>query len=526
MVLSFDAGEPLFENIHQFAHLQAIVWELIIPVKGARLKQLGEDGSLLLRLLEKADVLDFPGVSNVGTGGDDRLSQDIVAKNGSHLLFSHFLKRGKTSAMVAATARWGSIDGFSLMFRTMGPIARPGIISEGIRTWWNFTTGEDINTHSKDGPPINIVLTFFAEFLNDLIRNPQIQRLGIAFEKLRSLGAISSPNVSQYFTALFPKYEKLDLPAEGEQDVIKTIIERIMADPETATLFRDGGMIRRMIFGNGVSTVIEALIDQATGIVASRIMEKRRGKVESEFLQLIDEAAPGESSEDFRRKELLSRWSKNIRDMLGANESFDPKISEQISQSVRKLLTVLPEDLDSIPINIIESRRNTVEYVQTQLSKWRDREHSGSYPLEAGVPELGDTSRLLGYLCDSVSTNEVSEWLRENFGWVNDRSVARNSRRYLAVYLTDRLLGAGKKPHRTVDSNDGANSYALLRKLAEAQARRNSCQPDECPHYISILGPFFKRLDELATAPGGRRPPQSGDEELKVLLSEIKKMIL
>ena len=381
MVLSFDAGEPLFENIHQFAHLQALAWELIVPVKRARLKQLGEDGYLLLRLLEQADILDFPGVSNVGTGGDDRLSQDIVAKNGSHLLFSHFLKRGKTSAMVAATARWGSIDGFCLMFRTMGPIARPGIISEGIRTWWNFTTGEDINTHSKDGPPINIVLTFFAEFLNDLIRNPQIQRFGIAFEKLRSLGAISSPNVSKYFTAIFPKYEELALPTEGKQAVIETIVERIMADPETATLFRDGGMIRRMIYGNGVSTVIEALVDQAAGVSASRSMEKRRVKVELEFLQMIDEAAPGESSEDFRRKELLSRWSQNIRTRLGANVSFDPKISEVISQGLRKLLTVLPEDLDSIPINIVEARRNTSEYVQVQLSKWIGREHSGSYPL-------------------------------------------------------------------------------------------------------------------------------------------------
>ncbi|RYD82489.1 MAG: hypothetical protein EOP84_09320 [Verrucomicrobiaceae bacterium] len=478
-----------------------------------------------------ADILDFPGVSNVGSGGDDRLNDHIVSKNGSHLLFSHFLKRGKTSAMVAATARTSSIDGFCLLFRTMAPIARPGLICEGIRTWWRFHTGEDLSSQSTEAPPVNIVLTFFAEFLNDVLRNPQITRFSLAFEKLRSLGNITSTEISRYFAVAFPKYETLTFPAgtaQTEQQALAQLedaVARIMSDPETAALFRDADELRRTIYETGVSALLENVTAQANALAGRGRLRKQLMRLEQELRQLLDEAAPGDALEQSRRKELLSKWDLRIRERLGSGSQFSKAESENMSLGIRVLLTMLPEDLEPLPVNLVDAGRDSKAYLLTQFTRWREKDRSDFDPIKAGLSDSGEAGKILSYFCDSLSLEEASEWLRTNFGWINDRSAARDSRRYLAVYLTERMLlgtGAAERRHRALESNKHNDSYSLLQKLAEAEALSAKGALNTCPHYMSVLEPFLARLEQLAESTGSGRPPQPGDTELTAIQSALQ----
>lgn len=534
LLLGMEEGSSLFENVEQFAFFQALVWELVVPVNGTRLSQAGPEVQSFASLLSATDILDFPGVSNIGTGGDDRLNDAIVSKNGSHLLFSHFLKRGKTSAMVAATARSRHIDGFCLLFRTMGPIARPGLICDGIRTWWRFHTGEDLNAQNTDSPPVNIVLTFFAEFLNDVLRNPQITRFSLAFEKLRSLGTISSTEISRYFAVAFPKYERLTFPAgsvstqEMAMASLEEAVLRIMSDSETGALLKDADILRRCIHDNGVSNLLENLTAQANAVQGTKRLRKHLLNAQQELRQLIDEAAPGDALEQSRRQELLNKWDIEIRSRLGLNGAFNQQASESMSHGIRRLLTVLPDDLESLPVNLVDGGRDPKVYLQLQLVRWREKDRSDFDPHQSGLNDSGDAARILAYFCESIDLEHAIEWLRINFGWISDRSVARDSRRYLALYLTDRLMISDTnvpRKYRSLESGNGNDAYTALRKLAEAEALTSGTASSSCPHFLSVISPFLIRIAELGTRSGAGRPPQPGDQELTAIQSGYQNVV-
>ena len=274
IALDLEQGEALIQDARQFALLQALVWELVIPVKSSRLDELGKPGQALKDLLSVSDILDFPGVSNIGVGGDDTLDEKTTEKAGDHLFFSHLLKRGKTSAMVAATASADTVDGFCVLLRTLSGIARPGVIVDGIKTWWQFTTKTELTATGSRLAPLNVCFTFFAEFLTDVLRNPN-RTIGPAFDKFKSLGPLLSQVVSSFFPICFPKYENPDEDIEDTD--LDAAVDRIVEDPQAKVFFPDKVVINNAANNNdgGTGFLIKSLTTQASTIARTNLLGQR-----------------------------------------------------------------------------------------------------------------------------------------------------------------------------------------------------------------------------------------------------------
>ena len=199
----------------QFARLQGLIWEMVMPINLENLPEKLEDGrpNTFREFLEKGDLLDFPGVSNVPRDKakplivwpksdlDPNLQQQLEPEQffSDPVFFTKILKHGKTASIVSAYAKRLKIDGFTIfMYLNQHPPPNAGQLINGINTWWNRMVPDYNRQLGGRSPlPLNLALTWW----RDLFENYASLRLngGEYFaskqDQLSSLGRVSNPGV-------------------------------------------------------------------------------------------------------------------------------------------------------------------------------------------------------------------------------------------------------------------------------------------------------------------------------------------
>jgi hypothetical protein len=114
VLLGAGLQQFLSQGGEDFGLFQGLVWELRLPL---RRDVLLRRAPVVAAFLEKADLMDFPGVSNEHEGAkkitDDLLAGDLMRG------LTEVLKRGKTASIAVSRASELDIDGFSILARAI-----------------------------------------------------------------------------------------------------------------------------------------------------------------------------------------------------------------------------------------------------------------------------------------------------------------------------------------------------------------------------------------------------------------------
>lgn len=537
---------PLFGDAHEFGLWQGLVWEMRVPVNAALLPE----SSPAARLLEVADLLDFPGVALTYPGGERKRPGQMSSAQ----LLTEVLKRGKTASMVVTRSRQLGIDGFSLLNRIQAPPAQPTQLLAGIQAW--------VRSLGQPWPPpsgtlpINLVLTFAARLVNGVVDSVLLQRpsadFSPVFEFLNKLGDLANPQWVQFFTTTYPRFD------EGR-------IRGGRAELETATRLISGSADFRRHLGSCLDSLramvqagapdgdggndyfLEALAQQAEHSRVPALLARRARELEGQFAALVAEALPPKSPGEAQRTRDVEAWTRALEEAIDDHRRQHPDAdgAAHVSQRLRALLNVEPELLEPVPLG--GQNPDWRRYVEGQLLRWRElaKGRDGDWQ-ELGLRDAPAASRHLGYLAEYVLLRgNLHRWLRDNLGHLTNHAEATQARRLLAVRLGELIsFGVdGRPPHRSFapavaspsarapGSGHGAGSPAPGEAKAAAEtiqprlrdyARREQLDAEDrddrqSPHYLGFLTLFLRHLDSLKAAPVTARKPQPGDEALSQL---------
>ena len=542
LLIGEGLANPLVREARDFALLQGVVWELAVPLRAEHLA--AQNPPVLHELLKNADLLDFPGVANEGAADkEQRLTNaKLSASETSHFLFTKVLKRGKTASIALSAGMNAEIDGFTILARTDGGLARSDQIFHGVKTWWKTLTGKDLNDSKERTAPLNLVLTFFGDLVNDVIANPNLPNLTQAFQKFDSLGNLANPKVASIYATHYHKYgtfrHKLDNDRKATDEEIEQAKQRFLGDEHARRLFTAGADGNddslKAVFckkTGGLHHLIEQLAKQAQDPARRRRAESKRGQILDTLSGLLDEACPRDGEEDEQRKKLLHQWYSDI----SSDQTTGPVI-DNTGKALCRLFSVNPDHLKPIPARLNEKGDDPAAYLQQQLIHWRSTKDEFSDLDAIGVRTHADLRKLLRYLAESVELHEASQWLAENFGSLRELHEAKAARRYVAIQLSDALSGRARQrsnPHKNLN---GVKSW--LDHFAEQQKRKSlTCSAngsgrsetqnsssdangqqeavESSPFYISIVYPFLQLLHSMLEHKASERPDLPGDEWLR-----------
>ena len=153
--------------------------------------------------------------------------------------------------------------------------------------------------------------------------------------------------------------------------------------------------------------------------------------------------------------------------------------------------------------------------MEKQFRNWQSAKARLPELTETGLRDSAHAMLMMGYLLEATDVAPVEALLRDDFGYLNSRADAMQARRFLAAKMGGALLyGNGappRPPHRTLD--EIKKSLFELAKKEDAQ----DFSLESAPHYLSVLQPFFARLEQMKSAGVGKRPTQTGDAEFAAI---------
>jgi hypothetical protein len=522
---------PLFADTQDFGLWQGLVWEMTLPVNAALLPE----NSPAARLLEAADLLDFPGVALTYPGGARQRPDQMSPAQ----LLTQVLKRGKTASIVVSRSRRLGIDGFSILNRVLAAPAQPSQLLAGIRAW--------VRALGQPWPPppatlpINLVLTFAARLVNGVVDSLELQRpsadFSPVFEFLNKLGDLANPQWVQFFTTTYPRFDEGCIRGPGAR---LDQAARLIAGSEDFRRHLGGCMesLLAMIRGGGAEGdggndyFVDALAAQARRSRVPALVAARAQELAGQFQALLAEALPPEAAGDSKRIQELEAWARAIEAAIDRARQQQPQAdgAAQVSQRLRSLLNVDSESLEPIPLG--NQNPDWRGYLERQLLRWRElaKGRDGDWA-GLGLKDAAAASRHLGYLADyALLRGNLHGWLRENLGHLNDHLQATQARRLLAVRLGELICFGvdGRPPHRNFDPGNDTQANVLaatiqprLRGYAEREHHEAQERNDRhSPHYLGFLALFLRHLQTVKAAPATARKPQPGDNELARLASQ------
>lgn len=515
LVIGFDLNNRLVHEEQDFALVQGIVWEVVVSLRSDRLQNSPSDS--FHKLLGKADLLDFPGVAREGSRDDEqKLTTELLLNPATeHLRFSKIIKRGKTACIGVASALSTRIDGFSILSKAMDYFARPEQLYQGVKSWWRSLTGEDFGGASEGTLPLNLVLTFFGELVNEVIANPHNEKFAQAFEKLNSLGNLSNPEIVNVFAVNYSRYGGFRNSLDGDRPATENEIAgaRMRMEKEKTVRHFFGSNINSLqkMFNDsdgGVDFFIECLEQQVDNSDLDHIIQARLKSLSRQFANLIKEALPDEPEHDENRRNEIQSWYDNLSALGGTGEKTD-----KACKALIKIFEIDQERLTPLPRNLrekgIEKARS---YVGECLSRWKS--DNKNFPeLQALCLESDtDLQHQLRYLVESVDLEGFAKWLIENFGSISDRKRQRSCRRFVSIALSDTISGrfeTNAKSHQSIDiCTEWLRYFSDLSKYNLPPEPTDQIQS---PSYHSILQPFLARLLKAKDSNTGVRPHFKSD---------------
>jgi hypothetical protein len=520
--LGENYANPLVRNLEDFGLLQGLVWELIIPL---RKQALDQNAPQFCRFLEAADLLDFPGVKQGDrVAHDELLDLSKLDQADRFKLFAEVFKRGKTASIVMSYAKGVAIDGFSLLTRMAQFPSKPDQLTIGIQAWWRSFAPE-FNPHStqqRSPLPLNLVLTFCGITVNQALKAGVPATLPPVFQRLAELGVLSHPSVVTTFATTYPGFPGGELIYEGKvvdssHLVVQNVSGKIEQDP---SFHRQFGLpvslasFHAMLKDGGTDYLFDQLREQAALSQRMPLLQRRLAALQQTLRELHGEASPNDDGYLAQRKKDITEWKQAIAQrLIKLGDEGQVAVS---SLRLRQLLEVDAETLEPIPLAlpIRGGQKPSDDYLQKQLRAWKASKAEPTFSQDeatlCGLRDTAHLSRSLHYLIETIPVAELSHWLLKHFNGLKNMDDARENRRYLAVKMTNLLLGADKGRLHP----DPTQVLANLNSFSDADNSPHFRYEDS-PHYSSFIKPFLGRLDEvLAQTPPWIHPDQPGDKEL------------
>jgi hypothetical protein len=532
-------GQRLIESPEDFASMQGLVWELVVPLNPDNLNETSFKG-----FLEGADVLDFPGVERGGKGSDaDKVDLDVMtrlrgqgkmnagpadgesAEASSPLqFFVRILKRGKTSSIVNTYAQRQTIDIFNIFQDLDRDKPNGNELITGIRTWWKCSAPQYFANPKGPSPlPLNFVLLWWATFFNE---GHDLQNLQ---KKYTVLGPIADPEISTTFALnYYSIYRGKILPEKLPE--LETLVNRTKNEPVFRKQFRSdvsresfdtmiadrttGGteyffiQLGRQVLGAGAGP------DSARGRL---LLEKMEACI-AELVELMKrhEIMPDPKPKDVRREQLEAFRERLLASIQEKGETE----MRSVNHALRQLLNVVPTDLGSIPGDIM---RIDAGYVREQFERWVslqiDRFTRDGSAFRGGDPlallncqNREDLYNFLNSLIQSLEPDypNIAAWLVRLMRHLSanpDASV--DTRRYLALKMGN-MLAYGPAGPRVGEELDDPGAAEEDEEEGEARLGR-TLKGRECTYYRYYPQPVpgLGRLSQLPCHPADQARAQA-----------------
>ncbi len=514
-----NQGSPLFSGPDQFGFMQALVWELAIPLSRAFLEQ--EARGSAAAFLEKFDLLDIPGVAQKHRSAESTLINLERDSTTDKDLLLTVLKRGKTATIINQYGRDNRIDLLLLLVRAGLYIAQPQLLIGGVRGIWRARKPDYLEGHGNSPTPIVVGLTFFNKIVNQIAESAggPLPLEGLE-NMLSQLGPILQKNVSRLFATAYPQF------AEGrilvEQERHETVSQRILSHSWIKERFpseAEQKSISEAINSDdgGVSYLLDVLLtencESRTDLYQSRLEE-----IVSAIVFRTKEALPRRDEASEKNQLALREFMSAIeRKCSLANEGGVEEKSEEVSLHLRTLLSFQTKDFEPVPIGLRQKRGRAKEYALRQLVRWagRDcvRKASAEFKLDQEI-----VSRAYYALRSAISAEELTDFCVEVLGDIEEERMARHARRYFAAKCASLLSEAAGASVSTISSAELMKNYECQVDAWE----RHDNDYKRTMHFERVIGPYLKLMGQLAeTAQGTRWQTQPGDDVIELLWQNL-----
>lgn len=551
IVVASDAtlANKLLQGPEDFGIVQGLVWELVIALNT---KNLGETS--FRDYVEKADILDFPGVERGGKESPaDKIDLDVLTEkrrrreyitepndtgDDPFQFFCKLLKRGKTSSIVCTYAQRMNIDIFNIFQDIDKDKPNGDELVTGINTWWQASAPDYFRNQTGKSPlPLNYVLLWWSEFFSARQDFTNISK------KLEPVGQISNPEVSTAFAMNYYYIPKRGEMSENTLASIPSQIEFLKAENAFARQFGSNtvsaasfeSMLEDHKSG-GAEYFFDQIAKQAEDIIASgesapRIKSLFNGldnfKQHLEGLINTVDLVPEIRENDTRRETLVAVREK-IESIV---EDATPSMIEAMEAALRFLLNVDDKSLRALPTSI---HNVNFETILDQVQSWirtQSRLPLSEFPEEAveglSLLDLSDSetrNEFLQAIVASIETelSEITNWIADMIQHQQVGDTRVDLRRFLAVALSN-LFTRIRSDDPFADFDEEPETMDAL--LDEGQPSAVwSLRGRDIPRYHVFLKPFAGKggvLDQLASRDlvPVTRPDQPGDAELVELFN-------
>lgn len=545
-------GELLFARGQEkkFALLQALSWELVVPLREDVLLNRSRK---LHELLTRADLLDIPGTANESEAAEPQLLTNekiIAAGPGAEGVFTKIIKRGKTSALVLANARSYDIDAFSIFAKWGVFVGKQKQLDTGVGAWWASYLEQPFTEASSKDLPLNFVVTFFGRLASDMVCRGDRSTPGAEFTGFfGKVGPICSPKLVSSFATTYrhlPDGKIRDVDDRWPSVEKRTAAyERLLTIPEMCTQFIDGnwclpGEKHNMSMwhcivsedeDSSTNYLMDKMIQDAVSSPRQRKVRERYNALLPAWRALVSQAMPDTGNDQVTKTRLLNEWRTALETKLETLKTMQPKenAAQKVSYHLRTFLHVEATDLKNIPINISRSDEpfDEKKYLQEQLARWKERIPERTDLDMLGFEDEAHALRMRGYLAEAVVDFEMARDVNDHQGVVGlllgpldntNEKLASSRRSFLALALARALIGEpDRQPHRVITPD-------TLRDVVQAARKNRASRAFDyltSAHYTSIVRPFLDFLQRAAAVPVTGRGVQPGDDYLIAHFSNL-----
>lgn len=396
-----NLGEKIFGGEIKFGYCQGLAWSLILPLKRERIK--AANGQLF-DLLEKSDIVDFPGVANEedATKGIGINEEDL--KDNRVKVLTKVLKRGKTASIVISYSKNLNIDVFSILNRANFYPRKIDQLKSGIDSWRRF-----IESGSKK-MPINIILTFFGEIVKEVHHKYDEDGMrSILEDRLEKLlNGLGDPEDVNFFSVYYEQYEG-SVIKDLSPDERVGLLNKIKNDKYYKKYFsRTLPAVEKAFEENGAGGrvyLFEELLKQVEKSKRPLLLEELEKKIEDDVCRLLREALPPEGDITAERERSLQKIIERVKEI-----SRDEERSREFSKVInRGLLNINVKTLNRGP-----SRKERIKaYSQDVYEKIRSQ-------ICSTIPDwfIGDENEralFSKYWAERVNSQKIDEWLQDQF---------------------------------------------------------------------------------------------------------------
>jgi GTPase SAR1 family protein len=530
IVVGAQFSNRLLERDDDFGLFQGLVCELIIPLRERQREDDGERSVPPLSFLDKAELVDFPGVPLRDVNIKDmRLDLEHLADVDDPRLLTEVLKRGKVASLINDYSRSLALDAFVLLVRAGQFAAKPTQLDASIRAWWTFfDPSYDVYDRGGRKPPLPLFLnlTFFGAIVDKVAEGAAALGLRPLLEMVKQLGPLADSRVCTLLATTYPQFEAGKVHLKDDREAVEKAVQEILADhsfgPRFATpASRDSLFKMALEQDGGVGHLFDVLAGTVSSSARQHLLNDRRAEALKDVQSHI--VGLGAGSESDRRRQDIEAVQQSLHAAL-EEKRHDRSVRDPaawLSYRLRLLFDVNPETLDPLPA-AASGIRNYEAYIEAQVGKWIDSKESITNLHELGLDDPALKVRVLGYLAERIRPGDIAIWMKDELPRARSKEDADELRRVLAIVLSNALNRCdGQAPvHPPLDGPNGV--VATICRWAESEEQGGSPDWGNSPHYASIIEPALALLDDLAKGRNAVRPPQPGDSQIRALLERFK----